>query len=97
MISARRFYREGRFGDLFYTESEYHHPGLEEMYHNPDGSRTWRYGLAPMNYPTRCTSCLVSVTGTTGRQRNGRNDVARTMSQETVDSASIDVIQHTAA
>lgn len=62
-ISARKFHQEGAFGNLYYTESEYHHPGLEELYFNKDGSRTWRHGLAPMQYPTHCTAHLVSVTG----------------------------------
>jgi predicted dehydrogenase len=61
-ISARRFYQEGRFGTLFYCESEYHHAGLEALFFE-QGRRTWRHGLAPMNYPTHCTAHLVGVTG----------------------------------
>jgi len=61
-ISARNFYEEGRFGDLFYCESEYQHDGLEELYFE-NGKRTWRYGVAPMHYPTHCTAHLISVTG----------------------------------
>jgi predicted dehydrogenase len=61
-ISARQFYQEGAFGHLYYTESEYHHPGLEELYFE-NGRRTWRHGIAPMQYPTHCTSHLISVTG----------------------------------
>lgn len=61
-ISARKFYAEGRFGHLYYTESEYHHPGLESLYFE-NGHRTWRHGLPPMHYPTHCTSHLISVTG----------------------------------
>lgn len=62
-ISARKFYEEGAFGNLYYVESEYHHSGLESLYHNEDGSRTWRYGMTPMQYPTHCTAHLVGVTG----------------------------------
>ncbi len=62
-ISARKFHREGAFGNLYYTESEYHHPGLEELYFDKDGKRNWRHGIAPMQYPTHCTSHLISVTG----------------------------------
>jgi predicted dehydrogenase len=62
-ISARKFYEEGAFGNLYYVESEYHHSGLEHLYHNEDGSRTWRYGMTPMGYPTHCTAHLVGVTG----------------------------------
>jgi len=31
-ISARKFVKEGRFGDIYYTEAEYHHAGLESLY-----------------------------------------------------------------
>ncbi|XOV93806.1 MAG: Gfo/Idh/MocA family protein [Bacteroidota bacterium] len=61
-ISARNFYEEGRFGNLYYCESEYQHDGLEELYFE-NGKRTWRYGVAPMHYPTHCTAHLISVTG----------------------------------
>jgi len=61
-ISARKFHQQGKFGDLFYCEAEYQHPGLEVLY-VVDGKRTWRYGLAPMHYPTHSTSQLISVTG----------------------------------
>jgi predicted dehydrogenase len=61
-ISARKFYQEGRFGNLYYCESEYQHDGLEELYFE-NGKRTWRHGVAPMHYPTHCTAHLLSVTG----------------------------------
>lgn len=61
-ISARKFYQEGRFGNLYYCESEYQHPGLESLYFE-NGKRTWRYGVAPMHYPTHCTAHLIGVTG----------------------------------
>jgi len=60
-ISARKFYEEGRFGSLYFCESEYHHAGLEALYFE-DGMRTWRHGLAPMHYPTHCTAHLLGVT-----------------------------------
>lgn len=63
MISARPWYRDGKFGTIFYTEAEYHHPGLDEYFFTPDGKPTWRHGLPPMNYPTHCTSFLVGLTG----------------------------------
>lgn len=62
VITARNWFREGKFGSLFYTEAEYHHPGLEELYHDTSGQRTWRYGFPPMHYPTHCTGYLVGVT-----------------------------------
>jgi len=61
-ISARKFYEQGKFGALYYSEAEYQHPGLEGLYFW-NGKRTWRHGLAPMHYPTHCTSQLVGVTG----------------------------------
>ena len=60
-ISARKFYKQGKFGALYYCEAEYQHPGLEVLYFR-DGKRTWRHGLAPMHYPTHCTSQLIGVT-----------------------------------
>ncbi len=61
-ISARKFQEEGKFGEIFYCEAEYQHPGLESLYFE-GGKRTWRHGLAPMHYPTHCTAFLISVTG----------------------------------
>ena len=61
-ISARKFFREGKFGNLYYCEAEYQHNGLESLYFE-NGKRTWRYGLAPMHYPTHSSSQLISVTG----------------------------------
>ncbi len=61
-ISARKFYRDGAFGNLYACESEYHHAGLESLFF--EGSRrTWRYGFPPMHYPTHCTAHLIGVTG----------------------------------
>lgn len=61
-ISARKFHEEGRFGEIFYCESEYQHDGLDSLYME-NGNRTWRYGMAPMHYPTHCTAHLIGVTG----------------------------------
>jgi predicted dehydrogenase len=60
-ISARKFYQQGKFGSLYYCEAEYQHPGLEGLYFY-QGKKTWRYGVAPMHYPTHCTSQLIGVT-----------------------------------
>jgi len=63
-ISARKFFAEGKFGELFYSESEYHHGGMEFcLWRDEDGKATWRHGYPPMLYPTHCTSFLVGVTG----------------------------------
>lgn len=61
-ISARNFYQQGKFGDLYYSEAYYQHSGLETLFME-NGKRTWRYGFAPMHYPTHSTSLLVGVTG----------------------------------
>ena len=63
VITARRFQQEQKFGRIFSAEAEYHHPGLESLYFDAAGNRTWRYGLAPMHYPTHCTAMLLGVTG----------------------------------
>jgi predicted dehydrogenase len=63
VISARKWFAEGKFGEIYYTEAEYHHPGLESLWFFGDGKPTWRHGLPPMNYPTHCTAYLVGVTG----------------------------------
>lgn len=62
VITARKWFAEGKFGDIFYSEAEYYHPGLDVLFIE-DGRRTWRYGLPPMHYPTHCTSYLIGVTG----------------------------------
>jgi len=62
-ISARKWYGEGKFGNIFCTEAVYHHAGLEALYVDGNGKRTWRYGLPPMLYPTHCTAFLTGVTG----------------------------------
>ena len=64
-ITARQWYKEGRFGEITYVEGEYFHDhsGLNLRYwHSPTGPN-WRYGLAPMLYPTHSTAFLTGVTG----------------------------------
>ena len=61
-ISARKFLDEGKFGDIFYTEAEYHHAGIDPLFFDKQGNRTWRYGIPPMLYPTHCTGFVVGVT-----------------------------------
>jgi len=67
-ITARKWYQEGKFGELFYCEAEYHHPG--PVYPKPgglaidtNGKRTWRYHYAPMLYATHTNAMLTAVTG----------------------------------
>lgn len=62
-ISAKKFYKEGKFGNIFSSAAQYYHPGLEVLYFDEKGKATWRHGLPPMLYPTHTTSFLISVTG----------------------------------
>ena len=61
-ITARKFQDEGKFGTIYYCEAEYQHAGLEQLFFEGD-KRTWRYGMAPMHYPTHSSSQLIGVTG----------------------------------
>lgn len=62
-ISARTMYSEGKFGDIYYTEAEYHHAGMEYALWEDERGKTWRWAFPPMLYPTHCTSFLVGLTG----------------------------------
>ena len=71
-IFARNFFREGGFGELFYSEVEYYHGqkqlGIDtsdkgSLIYHPDGSRSWRWGFPPMLYPTHSLGYLTGVTG----------------------------------
>jgi len=68
---ARNLFREGGFGELFYSEVEYYHDYNidKEMrdkksffFYNPDGTRSWRAGGAPMSYPTHAIAFVTGVT-----------------------------------
>lgn len=63
VISAKKFYQKGDFGNIFSSAAQYYHPGLEVLFFTPEGKPTWRHGLPPMLYPTHVTSYLISVTG----------------------------------
>jgi predicted dehydrogenase len=62
-ISARKFFEAGKFGEIYYTEAEYLHAGLESLWFEKDGKPTWRHGYPPMLYPTHCTGFLTGTTG----------------------------------
>jgi len=71
-IFARNLYRQGGFGELFYTEAEYYHDkgdlrrlveNKTTRFWNPDGTPSWRWGFPPLMYPTHATGFLVGVTG----------------------------------
>ena len=70
-IYARGLFRSGGFGELFYSEVEYYHDrgDLDKLvadktsrFYHPDGSRTWRWGMPPMHYPTHSLGFVVGVT-----------------------------------
>ena len=63
VITSRQWAKEGKFGTIFYTESEYHHDGLISLMFDERGFPNWRHGLPPMHYPTHCTGMIVPVTG----------------------------------
>ena len=63
VITARQWSKEGKFGTIFYSESEYHHEGLIPLMFDDRGFPTWRHGLPPMHYPTHCTGMVIPVTG----------------------------------
>ena len=65
-ISVRKLFEQGKFGEIFYCQAEYQHSGIEALYFdeiNGRRVRTWRYGSAPMHYPTHATGFLIGVTG----------------------------------
>lgn len=64
-ITARKWFKEGKFGDIIFTEGEYYHDhtGKNTQYWHDKNGPTWRYGFAPMHYPTHSTSFLTGVTG----------------------------------
>jgi predicted dehydrogenase len=67
-ITARKWYQEGKFGDLFYCEAEYHHAGPlrpkpGSLAVDRAGKRTWRYEYPPMLYATHTNALLTGVTG----------------------------------
>ena len=62
-IACRELARDGAFGTIAYSESEYHHEGLMDLFYDERGLPTWRLGLPPMHYPTHCTGMIIPVTG----------------------------------
>lgn len=63
VITCREWARQGKFGTIFYTESEYHHSGALPLWFDERGLPTWRHGFPPMHYPTHCTSIVISIMG----------------------------------
>lgn len=63
IITCRKWAAEKRFGEIFYSEAEYHHDGLVALMFEKNGLPSWRHGFPPMHYPTHCTGMIVPVTG----------------------------------
>ena len=63
VITAKKFFRQGDFGNVFSSASWYHHPGQEPLWFDSEMKPTWRHGLPPMLYPTHVTAHIVAVTG----------------------------------
>jgi predicted dehydrogenase len=63
IITCRELAQQSQFGDIFYSEAEYHHEGLIPLMYDDRGDPTWRLGFAPMHYPTHCTGMIIPVTG----------------------------------
>lgn len=71
-ITARHLFEDGWFGQIFYSELAYYHDRgdlktlVEDKttrFYEPDGRRSWRWGLPPLLYPTHSLGFLVGVTG----------------------------------
>ena len=63
IISCRQWAKEKKFGEIIFSEAEYHHDGLIVLMFDENGMPTWRHGFPPMHYPTHCTGMIISVTG----------------------------------
>ena len=63
MITARTWLAEGKFGNIFYSEAEYLHPGNQTRTREQVAPRDWGYGAPPMWYLTHCTAHLIGLTG----------------------------------
>ncbi|MCP5117039.1 MAG: Gfo/Idh/MocA family oxidoreductase [bacterium] len=62
IITCRQWAAEKRFGEIFYSESEYHH-NISNLMFDERGLPTWRHGYPPMFYITHQTGAIVPVTG----------------------------------
>ena len=62
VITVKKLFKEGAFGRIFSSASQYYHPGGDYI-PTPQDKTNWRYGLPPMLYPTHVTAHLVAVTG----------------------------------
>lgn len=61
-IDARRWYAEGRFGAIFYSEFEYHHGEYGVFGIDDRIAPIARREVLPTHRPTQCTAALLSIT-----------------------------------
>lgn len=61
-VAWKEFIDQGKIGSIFYAEAEYIHD-CRSLMRNPDGSRTWRHGRAPIWYCTHSLGPLLAWTG----------------------------------
>lgn len=59
---VKRLHDDGRFGDVYYGEGEYLHD-CRDLWHNPDGSLTWRGRGGLGVYCTHSLGPLLYITG----------------------------------
>ena len=71
-IYARSLVQNGAIGEVFYSEVNYYHDrgSLDALltdkssrFYEPDGSHSWRWGMAPLHYPTHAVGFVTAVTG----------------------------------
>ena len=63
LITARKWLEEGRFGKIFYSESEYLHPVDMRRTREQYGVRDWGFGSPPIWYITHTSAHLIGLTG----------------------------------
>jgi predicted dehydrogenase len=62
IISCRNWAKEKKFGEIFFSKTEYNHDGLIEIMFEDNGLPNWRHGFPPMHYPTHCTGMIIPIT-----------------------------------
>ncbi|MBI3697775.1 MAG: Gfo/Idh/MocA family oxidoreductase, partial [Acidobacteria bacterium] len=63
VVWAREAQRERKFGDIFFSEAEYYHQGLFNLWYDEQRRPTWRFGVPPLHYITHASSMVISVSG----------------------------------
>ncbi len=45
VITARKWFKDNKLGNVFDTEAVYHHPHLKSLFFDEKGNRSWGCGL----------------------------------------------------